>query len=200
MVVDSLGALLVVAIFLPQLLLQLRISFLHRRLAQLARHDVIVAAVADIRRYMRWPVVDSAGTATNTSTAARAIPTCACSACSARRAARCSATAGGSRATLRAARSTAARLTTRGRRRIPLLVQRILLALDAAIEYQERFIDLAIDRRTLLVASGRPTTGVACTARAGTCRCARSGLCIAACSRTGACRRTSTSSSTSTSV
>src|SRR5690606_17804780 len=48
--VPSTRRLLVVAILLPELLAQLRIRLVHRGLAKLARYDVIVAAIGDIRR------------------------------------------------------------------------------------------------------------------------------------------------------
>src|SRR5512138_605052 len=48
---ELLTRLLVVAILLPQLLAQLRIRLLHRRLAQLSRDDVVVVAVGYIGRH-----------------------------------------------------------------------------------------------------------------------------------------------------
>jgi len=63
------GALLVVAILLPQFIAQLRISFLHGGFAQLARDDVIVAAVGDIGRNRVGPA-SAAGAAADPSASA----------------------------------------------------------------------------------------------------------------------------------
>src|SRR5882724_806604 len=46
----ALGILLVIDVFLPELLLQLRIGLLLRRLPQPARDDIVVAAVGNLTR------------------------------------------------------------------------------------------------------------------------------------------------------
>jgi len=65
----SLGALLVLAVFRPEPLAQLRVRFLHRCLTQLARHDVVVVTVGDVGRHVTGPRA-ALGTAADTTTTA----------------------------------------------------------------------------------------------------------------------------------
>src|SRR5918994_4141685 len=69
----STRVLLVVPIFLPQLLAQLRIGFLLRGLAQLARDDVVVAAVRNVGRYRVRAATAARATADSTTPALLAI-------------------------------------------------------------------------------------------------------------------------------
>jgi hypothetical protein len=65
----SAGPLLIIAILLPQLLAQLRIGFVHCSLAQLPRHDVVIAAIWNIRGRRVGPAA-ATGTTTHSATTA----------------------------------------------------------------------------------------------------------------------------------
>jgi hypothetical protein len=171
---SSTRVLLIVPIFLPQLLAQLGIGFLLRGLAQLARNDVVVAAVRNVGRHRVRAAAAARAAADSTAptlpaialaltfplTFALALTLTARATATAGRAALAAvaitipagtATAGRSgiltTGVVTAAGSTAAATLTRDHR---------LLIADASIEDAERRIELAIDLRGAL-AGGHST-------------------------------------------